>query len=151
MMLNETIRTVESIYDLTIMDDYMSSKIFSDKKTVSEFLSIILGHPVNIVRIMTQVQVRPGKKSHYVVYDVIAIDDQDNIYNLEIQDYGEKDFILRLTYNAGILITKALKKGEAYSTLRKTTVIALCSRDPVGSGKKYYESEYPFEKNRIRK
>ena len=146
MITYNTFRNVETIYDLTIMDDYMAFKIFGDKKVVSEFLSVILKKPVNIVHVRTQVQERPRKGSHYVIYDVLAIDDHGNIYNIEIQDYDEKDLILRMTYNAGILVTRSLKKGEKYSQLRKTTVIALCSDDPVGSGETYYESEYPFEK-----
>ena len=145
MILNETFRTVKSIYDLTIMDDYMASRIFSDKKTVSEFLSIILGHPVNIVHCRKQVQVRPRKNAHYVIFDILAIDDHGNIYNIEIQNYDEKDFILRLTYNAGILISMALGKGKKYEELKHTNVIALCSSDPVGSGETCYDASYPFE------
>ena len=140
-----TFRTVKSIYDLTIMDDYMASRIFGDRKIISEFLSVILKKPINIIHVRTQVQERPRKGSHYVIYDILAIDDHGNIYNIEIQNYDEKDFILRLTYNAGILITRALKKGEDYSQLRNTTVIALCSHDPIGSDETYYESSYPFE------
>lgn len=143
-------RAIKKFEDLTIQDDFMFYKIMQNKKFCKRMLEIILQDKIGeITELYQQKIINNTYCAKGVRFDVLAKDDRETLYNIEMQMTHEKDLLHRLRYYQGSIDVASLSIGQDYNELLKTIIIFLCNGDILGNGlpistirKRYDENEY---------
>ncbi len=71
----------------------------------------------------------------------VVFEDEDTVYNIEMQCIKEQDLFLRSRYYSSQLDMEQISKGQSYSQLKDTYVIFLCTFDPFKEGRSIYTFE----------
>ena len=109
--------------ELTISDDFMFCVVMQNSRFCKKFLETILG--VKIARIeypdaQKTINITPDAKS--VRLDVYLEDDQDTVYDIEMQNAPKPNLPKRMRYYQGMMDLNLLNKGEDYTELKKSYV-----------------------------
>ncbi len=128
--------------ELTISDDFMFCVVMQNSRFCKKFLETILG--VKIARIeypdaQKTINITPDAKS--VRLDVYLEDDQDTVYDIEMQNAPKPNPPKRMRYYQGMMDLNLLNKGEDYTELKKSYVIFVCTFDPFMQGRHIYTFE----------
>ena len=65
-------------------------------------------------------------------------DDQNTVFNLEMQTSDNRNLPKRMRYYQGVIDLNILQKGQDYTKLKKSYVIFICTFDPFGEGRHIY-------------
>ena len=126
---------------LTLSNDFMFSKVMRDKEICRETLEILLDKKIGeITYIDNQKTIDINYDAKSVRLDVY-VEDEQRIYNIEMQVVNKKDLAKRSRYYQGMIDLNAIEKGEIYRDLKDSIVIFICKFDPFGEGL----SKYTFE------
>lgn len=121
--------------ELELRDDFMFSRIMSDPKFVKPLLETILGVKIRkIVYPQTQKTIDLSLQAKGIRQDVYVEDDQNTVFNLEMQTSDGANLPKRMRYYQGMIDLNILDKGQDYTTLKKSYVIFICTFDPFGEG-----------------
>ena len=119
----------------------MFSKVMRDKEICRETLEILLDKKIGeITYIDNQKTIDINYDAKSVRLDVY-VEDENRIYNIEMQVVNKKDLAKRSRYYQGMIDLNAIEKGEIYRDLKESIVIFICKFDPFGEGL----SKYTFE------
>ena len=121
--------------ELELRDDFMFSRIMSNPKFVKPLLETILGVKIRkIVYPQTQKTIDLSLQAKGIRLDVYVEDDQNTVFNLEMQTSDGANLPKRMRYYQGMIDLNILDKGQDYTTLKKSYVIFICTFDPFGEG-----------------
>ena len=124
---------------LELRDDFMFSRIMSNPKFVKPLLETILGVKIRkIVYPQTQKTIDLSLQAKGIRLDVYVEDDQNTVFNLEMQTSDGANLPKRMRYYQGMIDLNILDKGQDYTTLKKSYVIFICTFDPFGEGRHIY-------------
>lgn len=142
-MITTNGRHYKPFEELTITDDFMFCKVFSTRLDLTkELLERILDVKIKEIKLAESQRtidiVADGKS---VRFDVYVEDDENSIYDIEMQTTFSKDLRKRSRYYQGMLDLSILGKGISYKDLRKSFVIFLCTFDLFGHGLPIYTFE----------
>ena len=127
--------------NLTLSNDFMFSKVMRDKEICRKTLEILLDKKIGeITYIDNQKTIDINYDAKSVRLDVY-VEDENRIYNIEMQVLNKKDLAKRSRYYQGMIDLNAIEKGEIYRDLKESIVIFICKFDPFGKGL----SKYTFE------
>ena len=127
--------------NLTLSNDFMFSKVMRDKEICRETLEILLDKKIGeIIYIDDQKTIDINYDAKSVRLDVY-VEDENRIYNIEMQVVNKKDLAKRSRYYQGMIDLNVIEKGEIYRDLKESIVIFICKFDPFGEGL----SRYTFE------
>lgn len=138
-------RMRKSLEELTIRDNFMFVKVFSDEEIAKPFLKALLKIDIERVTIVgeAQQQVDPNKK--YIRFDVMVKDDTANgtgrVFDLEMQMVNTGELPKRARYYQGICDVETLVSSHRYKELKEQYVIFLCPEDIFGRERPIYEFE----------
>ena len=122
---------------LTIANNFMFKKVFSNKELCLELLRLILPE-LDIKDISFPVQEREIKESadgKGVRLDLYTTENRKNrVYDLEMQVTDTLELPKRSRYNAGMMDQTELEQGKHYSELPDTIVIFICPFDLFHKG-----------------
>ena len=125
--------------ELELRDDFMFSRIMSNPKFVKPLLETILGVKIRkIVYPQTQKTIDLSLQAKGIRLDVYVEDDQNTVFNLEMQTSDGANLTKRMRYYQGMIDLNILDKGQDYTTLKKSYVIFICTFDPFGEGRHIY-------------
>ena len=125
--------------ELELRDDFMFSRIMSNPKFVKPLLETILGVKIRkIVYPHTQKTIDLSLQAKGIRLDVYVEDDQNTVFNLEMQTSDGANLPKRMRYYQGMIDLNILDKGQDYTTLKKSYVIFICTFDPFGEGRHIY-------------
>lgn len=125
--------------ELELRDDFMFSRIMSNPKFVKPLLETILGVKIRkIVYPQTQKTIDLSLQAKGIRLDVYVEDDQNTLFNLEMQTSDGANLPKRMRYYQGMIDLNILDKGQDYTTLKKSYVIFICTFDPFGEGRHIY-------------
>ena len=117
--------------ELELRDDFMFSRIMSNPKFVKPLLETILGVKIRkIVYPQTQKTIDLSLQGKGIRLDVYVEDDQNTVFNLEMQTSDGANLPKRMRYYQGMIDLNILDKGQDYTTLKKSYVIFICTFDP---------------------
>ena len=120
--------------ELTYHDDFMFGIIMQDKEICREALEYLLGFKILKVDYAEhQKTIDPIYSSHGIRLDVY-VQDEDRIYDVEIQNKDELDLGKRTRYYQSMMDMDSLLKGQSYRKLKESIVIFLCNFDPFKKG-----------------
>lgn len=129
--------------ELTFTDDYMFWKILvTNIDLCKELLELILG--VKIRKICPpegQKTIEHRFEGKGIRLDVYVEDDENTVYDLEMQTTLKKDLPKRIRYYQGIIDSNLISRNEPYSKLKKSNIIFICTDDPFGKGLPIYKFE----------
>ena len=124
------------IEELTITDDFMFGAVMRNPKLCKPLLEMILGVKIRRIaypELQKVLDERYGSKS--IRLDVYVEDDNETVYDVEIQTTEKRNLPKRTRYYQGIIDLHILEKGEDYNRLRSSFVIFICTYDPFGKGR----------------
>lgn len=121
-----------------LLDDDFMIKVFEDKSCVEFLLQIILNRKdLKVQSINSQYSLK-NLQGRSICLDILALDNKNCIYNIEIQrnDYGANP--KRARYNSSLLDANITQPGDTYQQLRETYVIFITENDFFNFGLPIY-------------
>ena len=143
MLFSEVkMRRLKTIDELTISDDFMFGAVMKDPKLCKPLLEYILGIKIKEIKYPQRQKVIDERyDSKSVRLDVYVEDDENTVYNIEIQTTSNANLPKRMRYYQGIIDLHIISKGIDYDELKKSFVIFICTFDPFGKGRYIYTFE----------
>ena len=120
---------LQHIRELRLLDDDFMSKVFEDKTCAEFLLQIILERDdLAVQEVHSQYDLK-NLQGRSVRLDILAVDQENRVYNIEVQrsDYGAD--VKRARYNSSLLDANLTQKGDAYNALHETYVIFITEHD----------------------
>ncbi len=127
--------------ELTFTDDFMFGKImYNNPDLCKELLELILDKKLKKIRfpeVQKTVAITGDAKG--VRLDVFTQDEEDKVYDVEMQTTKKKEIPRRSRYYHGVLDLNLLEKGMVYEQLPDCYVIFICTED-LGTEPVYFYS-----------
>lgn len=120
---------IKPFEELTIADDYLFKRVMSNKKLCQKLIERILEIKVKDLKYTEDEKTfSPGYLSKGVRLDVYVEDNNDVVYNLEMQvrNLEDDELLKRVRYYQAAIDTDILLKGEIYANLKETYIIFIC-------------------------
>ena len=112
-----------------LLDDDFMSKVFEDKGCVEFLLQIILKRDgLKVTNVSSQYVIK-NLQGRSVRLDILAVDQQNQVYNIEIQRDG---------YNSSLIDANVTEPGEQYQNLNETYVVFITENDVLGENLPIY-------------
>lgn len=128
--------------ELTFTDDYMFKLVLrKHPKLCQRLLETILQLRIEkIVFLEAEQTIEPKYDSHGIRLDIYLTDEQNTIYNVEMQVRPYTDLLLakRMRYYQSTIDIDDLKPGDSYDKLPKTFIIFLCPFDFMAGKRCFY-------------
>lgn len=125
---------------LNLTNRFLFDEVVDDPQTHQDILSIILGEDVpSLKQNGTEKEHRISPLAHSIRMDVFAIDEQDTVYNTEMQAKERDDLQKRSRYYQSLMDTSLLEPGAAdYNQLNDSYIIMILTFDLFGEGNYKY-------------
>lgn len=123
---------------LTLSNDYIFSRVMRDKEICKEVIEALLSIKIDKLEIIEQ------QKTINIDYDAKSVrldiysEDENKMYNIEIQVSNEHNLPKRSRYYQGIIDLNAIDKGEYFDNLKENIIIFICKFDPFEKGLSRY-------------
>ncbi len=126
--------------DLNLTNRFLFDEVMEDPQVQKEMLSIILGRDVSLlVQSESEKEFRVSPLIRSIRMDVFSTDEDDTVYNTEMQDSRRKDLAKRSRYYQSMLDTSLLEPGVPdYDGLNNSYLIMIMTFDLFGYGKYCY-------------
>ena len=123
---------VKSYEELTFADDFMFCKILQNNPDVcKELTELILGRRIgNFVEPEAQKAVKITADGHGVRFDVYFEDDQDTVFDIEMQQQNTENLPKRTRYYQGMIDLNLLKSGAKYEKLSNSYIVFISLKNP---------------------
>ncbi|NMM64637.1 Rpn family recombination-promoting nuclease/putative transposase [Clostridium sp. P21] len=132
----------KTLKELNLEDDFLFAKVMSDKQICKELLERILEIDIEKVEMVEeQKTIDLLLESKGIRLDVYVRDENNTIYNVEMQRGKHKNLPKRLRYYQGSIDLDLISKGEDYRKLTKSYIIFICTFDLFNKGRHKYTFE----------
>lgn len=131
-------RRKKRLQELTIKDNFMFGAVMADEEMCREFLEMVLGFPIEKVRVSKEYSLIYNPEYRGVRLDVYAKDDSHTRYNVEMQVSKDDSLPRRSRYYHSQIDMELLLSNISYSELPDSYVIFICNYDPCGRKKYRY-------------
>ena len=126
--------------ELDITDPFIFAKVMSEKELCKPLLENILNIKIrDIVYVDYEETIQMTAKSKGIRLDIYVEDDDNAVFNLEMQTTTYKELPKRSRYYQGIIDLNMIEKGESYDILKESYVIFICTFDFFEKGRSVYE------------
>ena len=126
--------------ELDITDPFIFAKVMSEKELCKPLLENILNIKIrDIVYVDYEETIQMTAKSKGIRLDIYVEDDDNTVFNLEMQTTTYKVLPKRSRYYQGIIDLNMIEKGESYDILKESYVIFICTFDFFEKGRSVYE------------
>ena len=116
--------------ELDITDPFIFAKVMSEKELCKPLLENILNIKIrDIVYVDYEETIQMTAKSKGIRLDIYVEDDNNTVFNLEMQTTTYKELPKRSRYYQGIIDLNMIEKGESYDILKESYVIFICTFD----------------------
>lgn len=124
--------------ELGLSDNFIFQKVMLNEKLCKKILSEILGKEVTGIDYAAYEQtIEIRKDAKGIRLDVYVKDEEETVYNVEIQNTDLDNLPKRSRYYHDMIDLDLLEKGEEYENLNNSYVIFICTFDVFG--KDYYK------------
>jgi len=137
-------RKYKPLEELTIRDNFMFVKVFSDEAIAKPFLNALLKVDIEQVSIVGEAHQQADPNKKYIRFDVMVKEEGNGIgrvFDLEMQMVDTKELPLRARYYQGVCDTETLGISHKYSELKEQYIIFLCPEDIFGQERPINEFE----------
>ena len=136
----EAVHMAKPLQDLTLMNDFLFSVVMRQEQFCRPLLEYILKVKIRkIVYVGDQEAIQVGvPDAKSVRLDVYIEDDENTVYDLEVQTTDKRNLGKRTRYYQSMIDIRVLEKGQDYKRLKKSYVIFICNYDPYGKSRYVY-------------
>lgn len=129
--------------ELQFSDDFMFCKVLSNNLPLcADVISLILGIKIREVRLAESQKVIEIKADgRGIRLDVYVEDDENTVFDLEMQTTVQKDLPKRSRYYQGMIDMNLIQRGAHFGALKKSCVIFICTYDFFNKGIPVYTFE----------
>ena len=132
----------KTLKELNLEDDFLFAKVMTDKKICKELLEKLLNIEIKKVTMLEeQKTINLLLESKGIRLDIYVKDENNTIYNVEMQRGSHKNLPKRLRYYQGNIDLDSISKGEKYESLVKSYIIFVCTFDLFKKGRHKYTFE----------
>lgn len=126
--------------DLNLTDRFLFDEVMEDKQTHRDVLEIIFQREIPLLEENgTEKELRVSPLSRSIRMDVFAMDEEDKVYNTEMQQKKRNDLAKRSRYYQSMIDTSLLEPGiPSYNLLKDSYIIMITPFDLFGYGKYQY-------------
>lgn len=133
---------IKTLKELNLEDDYLFAKVMSDKEICKEFLEKLLDIEIERIEMPeNQKTIDLLLESKGIRLDIYVKDENDTIYNVEMQRGKHRNLPKRLRYYQGNIDLDLISKGDDYRKLSKSYIIFICTFDLFNKGRHKYTFE----------
>lgn len=129
---------LQRIRNFRLMDDDFMSKVFEDKLCAECLLQIILNRDDLTVQEVHGQHDLKNLQGRSVRLDILAVDQENHTYNIEVQRNDHGAGAKRARYNSSLLDANLTDPGDAYDALNETYVIFITEKDVLRGGLPIY-------------
>jgi hypothetical protein len=129
---------LQRIRNFRLMDDDFMSKVFEDKPCAECLLQIILNRDDLTVQEVHGQHDLKNLQGRSVRLDILAVDQENHTYNIEVQRNDHGAGAKRARYNSSLLDANLTDPGDAYDALNETYVIFITEKDVLRGGLPIY-------------
>ena len=125
---------------LRLLDDDFMNKVFEDKACAEFLLQIILQRSdLKVVQVHVQHEMK-NLQGRSARLDILAVDQENRVYNIEIQRDDRGASVKRARYNSSLIDVNITEPGEQYENekLNETYVIFITEHDMLKGGRPIY-------------
>lgn len=131
-------KDLQYIRNFRLMDDDFMSKVFEDKACAEFLLKVILNRDdLSVQEVHGQHDLK-NLQGRSVRLDILALDESNRAYNIEVQRSDRGAVAKRARYNSSLLDANLTEKGTPYDALNETYVIFITENDVLQSGLPIY-------------
>ena len=126
--------------ELSFTDDFMFCKVLVNNPDIcKELVEMIVGRKVKtIVNPDNQKTIDMTSDGKGVRLDVYFEDQENVVYNIEMQTTNPGNLPKRSRYYQGVIDLNIIEKGADYSELKDNYIIFICTSDVIGKGRHLY-------------
>lgn len=129
---------LQRIRNFRLMDDDFMSKVFEDLSCAQLLLQIVLERrDLRVQNVQSQYDLK-NLQGRSVRLDILAVDQANRAYNIEVQRSDSGAAVKRARYNSSLLDANLTMKGDSYEQLNETYVIFITEHDVLGDGLPIY-------------
>ncbi len=132
--------------DLTITDNFMFAKVFSNEDVAKDFLQDVLKIKIEKISVVHEASLEEDPFHKGVRFDVL-VHDKDRSFDIEMQMRDTHELAKRARYYQSICDMDALARGVDYDELREQYILFLCPEDVFGACKPIYRFQNRDESN----
>lgn len=129
------------IQNLRLIDDNFMTKVFEDKACSEFLLQVILDRDDLTIREVHSQYGLNNIQGRSARLDILAVDEQNKAYNIEIQRNDRGAEVRRARYNSGLMDANITEPGDRYDQLYETYVIFITENDILKAGLPIYHIE----------
>lgn len=129
------------IRNLRLIDDNFMTKVFEDKECSEFLLQVILDRDDLTIREVHSQYGLNNIQGRSARLDILAVDEQNKAYNIEIQRNDRGAEVRRARYNSGLMDANITEPGDRYDQLYETYVIFITENDILKAGLPIYHIE----------
>lgn len=129
------------IQNLRLIDDNFMTKVFEDKECSEFLLQVILDRDDLTIREVHSQYGLNNIQGRSARLDILAVDEQNKAYNIEIQRNDRGAEVRRARYNSGLMDANITEPGDCYDQLYETYVIFITENDILKAGLPIYHIE----------
>ena len=131
---------------LTISSDFMFAKVMGNEKLCRKLLETIFGRKIRKIEYLElQKPIRPAITQKGVRLDVYVEDDENTVFNVEMQATNPGNLPKRSRYYQGMIDLNAVMRGGDYRELRDSYVVFICTSDIFDKKTAKSRHVYTFE------
>lgn len=125
---------------LTLMNDFLFSTVMHKKEFCIPMLELILSVKIKDLKYHStqETVIADIPESKSVRLDVYAEDDNDTVYDIEVQTSSNGNLPRRTRMYQSMIDARALQEGEDYRKLNRSYVIFICNFDPFRKDRYMY-------------
>ena len=133
-------RDILPLKDLNLTDRFLFDEVMEDPQTHQDVLSIIFGQEIPLLsQNETEKELRVSPLLRSIRLDVVTMDENQTIYNTEMQNKRKTDLAKRSRYYQAVVDTNLLEPGVPnYNLLNRSFIILIMTFDLFGCGKYCY-------------
>ena len=138
--------TPKPFEDLTITDDYMFHVVMSNPERVKPLLEMVIGKKIRKIVVVPEKTKKTGYRSRGIRMDVYIEDDENTVYDVEMETTKKRHFGKRFRYYQSAIDVEIVTKGQAISKLKESYILFICKHDPFknAGGQNFALSRYTF-------
>ncbi len=118
--------------ELRFTDDFMFCKIMTTRLDIcKDVLELILGFEIKEVKLAeAQKSIEVTADGKGIRLDVYVDDDENTVYDIEMQTTFQADIAKRSRYYQGMIDLNLIERGALYKELKKSFIIFICMERP---------------------
>lgn len=129
--------------ELNLTNRFLFNEVMEDAEVHQDVLSIIFGRDIRMLEVHgTEYEKSVSPLARSVRLDVFSIDEENRVYNTEMQNYRKSDLPKRSRYYQSMIDAGLLEPGAlSYNHLNDSCIILISPFDLFGYGKYCYTFE----------